>query len=102
MRTAKRSPIETTPPARRKEDEMTPKQQYDARKAERDKLKDMDHMVRERTSTLMMLDMLDRFVIAAERIADALEPSRTMATSSLVPDPNSASGFKVANTFGNQ
>jgi len=35
-------------------------------------------------------------------IADALEPSRAMATSSLVPDPNSASGFKVANTFGEE
>jgi len=52
---------------------MTPKEQYEARKAERNKLKDMDHQVRGRTEQLMMLDMMDRFVTAAERIADALE-----------------------------
>lgn len=54
---------------------MTPKEQYEARKTERAKLKDMDLMARERTSMLMMMDMLDRFVIATERIADALERS---------------------------
>lgn len=53
--------------------EMTPKQQYEARKAERAKLKDMEFQVRQRTETLMMMDMLDRFVTAAERIADAME-----------------------------
>lgn len=52
---------------------MTPKEQYEARKAERQKLKDMDFQVRARTEQLMMLDMMDRFVTAAERIADALE-----------------------------
>lgn len=52
---------------------MTPKQQYEARRAERNKLKDMDFQVRQRTETLMMIDMLDRFVTAAERIADAME-----------------------------
>lgn len=55
---------------------MTPKEQYEARKAERNKLKDMDYQVRERTEQMMMLDMLDRFVTAAERIADALERAR--------------------------
>lgn len=54
---------------------MTPKQQYEARKAERNKLKDMDFQVRQRTEQLMMLDMLDRFVTAVECIADALKPS---------------------------
>jgi len=78
---------------------MTPKQQYEARKAERQKLQDMDDEVRKRTEPLLMLDMLDRFVTAAERIADALERPQVQA-SNLVYDPNSASGFKVANTFG--
>lgn len=78
---------------------MTPKQQYDARKAERDKLKDMDYNLKSRTTEAMMLDMLDRFVTAAERIADALERP-TIPASTLTFDPNSASGFKVANTFG--
>lgn len=52
---------------------MTPKQQYDARKAERDKLKDMDYQIRQRTEQLMLLDTLDRFTTAVERIADAME-----------------------------
>lgn len=52
---------------------MTPKEQYEARKAERVKLKDMDCNVRARTTEVMMLDTLDRFVTAAERIADAME-----------------------------
>jgi len=52
---------------------MTPKEQYDARQEERRKLEDMDHQIRERTLTLMMLDTLDRFVTAVERIADAME-----------------------------
>lgn len=52
---------------------MTPKQQYEARKAERKKLNEMDYQLRERTTHEMMLDMLDRFVSAAERIADAME-----------------------------
>jgi len=54
-------------------EELTPKQRYEARKAERRKLKDMDYHVRERTEQVMMLDTLDRFVTAVERIADALE-----------------------------
>ncbi len=54
---------------------MTPKEQYEARKAERLKLKEMDAFVADKTSAVMMLDMLDRFVTAAERIADALEAS---------------------------
>lgn len=54
---------------------MTPKEQYEARKAERNKLKDLDWQVRQRTEQAMMLDILDRFVTATERIADALERS---------------------------
>lgn len=53
---------------------MTPKQQYEARKAEREKLRAEDAYVRSRTEQIMMLDMFDRFVTAVERIADALEP----------------------------
>jgi hypothetical protein len=56
---------------------MTPKEQYEARKAERDKLRNMEFEFKQRTETLMLLDMLDRFVTAAERIADALERGRT-------------------------
>jgi hypothetical protein len=51
----------------------TPKEQYEARKAARDKLRDMDVLIEQRTSQVMVLDMLDRFVMAAERIADAME-----------------------------
>lgn len=54
---------------------MTPKQEYEARKAERAKLKDMDYQLRSRTEQVIILDMLDRFVTATERIADALEAS---------------------------
>lgn len=59
---------------------MTPKEQYEARKAERNNLKDLDYQVRQRTEQLMMLDMLDRFVTAAERIADALEPVQVVGS----------------------
>lgn len=52
---------------------MTPKEQYESRKAERLKLKDMDYQFQKRTEDHMTLDMLDRFVTAVERIADALE-----------------------------
>lgn len=55
---------------------MTPKEQYEARKAERNKIKDMDYQVQRRTETLMLLDMVDRFVTAVEQIAAALEPSK--------------------------
>lgn len=51
---------------------MTPKQEYEARKAEREKLKDLDFQVRDRTETLMLIDMLDRLVTAVEQIAVAL------------------------------
>ncbi len=78
---------------------MTPKQQYEARKAERQKLSDMDALIREKTTMLMMLDLVDRFVTATERIADAMERPAA-PVSSLAFDPNSSSGFKVANTFG--
>jgi hypothetical protein len=55
---------------------MTPKEQYEWRKAERAKLRDMDTLTRDRASSAMMLDMVDRFVMAVERIADALENGR--------------------------
>lgn len=55
---------------------MTPKQKYDTRKAEREKLAQMDYAVQQRTEAVMVLDMLDRFVVAAERIADALEKTK--------------------------
>jgi hypothetical protein len=52
---------------------MTPKQQYEARKAERAKLKDMDHYARQRAEQDMTLDLMDRLTTALERIADAME-----------------------------
>lgn len=73
---------------------MTPKQQYEARKAAR-REKKMDLNAKETE----MIDMLDRFVTAAERIADALERP-VIPVSTFTFDPNSASGFKVANSFG--
>lgn len=48
---------------------MTPKEQYEARKAERQKLKDLEFNVRQRTEQAMMLDIFDRFVTAIELIA---------------------------------
>jgi len=77
---------------------MTPKEQYEARKAERKKLADMDYQLRQRTEQAMTLDMLDRFVTAAERIAAALEKPQLLPLANLTFDPNSSSGFKVANT----
>lgn len=52
---------------------MTPKEEYEARKAERQKLKGMEFQLRQATEGVMMLDTLDRFVTAVERIADVLE-----------------------------
>lgn len=52
---------------------MTPKEQYEARKAERKKLDGMGYQLRQRTESLMMLDMADRLVTAIERIADSLD-----------------------------
>lgn len=54
------------------EGNMTPKEEYEARKAERAKLKDLEFNVRQRTESVMMLDTFDRFVTAVERIADSL------------------------------
>lgn len=78
---------------------MTPKEQYEARKAERNKLKDLDYQVRQRTEQLMMLDMLDRFVTAAERIADALERPVVASSTQFGVAPV---GFGVANSFGDR
>lgn len=77
---------------------MTPKQQYEARKVERQKLKDLDYQVRQREEQIATLDMLDRFVTAVERIADAMD--RTTTSAGMAFDPDSASGFRVANSFG--
>lgn len=58
---------------------MTPKEQYEARKAERKErrarleYKHSESEIREQET----LDMLDRFVTAAERIAEALERPST-------------------------
>lgn len=52
---------------------MTPKEAYEARKAERAKLKDMEYQAKQAAESLMLLDTFDRFVTAVERIADAME-----------------------------
>lgn len=54
---------------------MTPKEQYEARRAERRKLSDEQHDYQERQKQegLHTMDLLDRFVTAIERIADGLE-----------------------------
>jgi hypothetical protein len=77
---------------------MTPKEQYEARKAERKQKRENAHTQNEERE-MDLMELLDRFVTAAERIADALERPKVQA-SNLTFDPNSASGFKVANTFG--
>lgn len=51
---------------------VTPKEQYEARKAERQKLKDMSLELQHRTEQVLILDMLDRFVTAVEAIALAM------------------------------
>lgn len=51
---------------------MTPKQQYEARKAEREKLKDIDFNIQKRMETMAMLDLVDRFVTAIEQIAASM------------------------------
>jgi len=74
---------------------MTPKQEYEARKAAR-REKKLDANAKESE----MVDLLDRFVTAVERIADAMERPQLLPMPNLTFDPNSASGFKVANTYG--
>lgn len=64
---------------------MTPKQEYDARKAERAKLKDMDYQLQQRTEQVMMLDTFDRFVTAVERIADAMTVPKLPAATGPAP-----------------
>ena len=54
----------------------TPKEQYEERKAQRAKLKDLEYQEHQRTESIMSLDMMDRFVTAVERIADALEANK--------------------------
>jgi hypothetical protein len=52
---------------------MTPKEAYDARKAQRDNLRNLDAALRARTEACMMLDMVDRFVTAVESITEAIK-----------------------------
>lgn len=75
---------------------MTPKQEYEARKAAR-REKKLDANAKESE----MVDLLDRFVTAVERIADAMErPQLPPLNAGLTFDPNSSSGFRVANSYG--
>lgn len=56
---------------------MTPKEQYEARKAGRQQRAEkmhLDYQARKRIEDADIIDLLDRFVTAVERIAVALEP----------------------------
>jgi len=68
---------------------MSPKEQYDARKAERDKLAKMDAQIAERVTAIMALDIADRLVTALELIATALAIRATSgpSTSPAAPSP---------------
>lgn len=66
----------------------TPKEQYEARKAERKRLRETDYQTQKRGEEDMMLDCFDRFATALERIADALERPK-VSTSNLVFNPGS-------------
>lgn len=66
---------------------MTPKEQYEARKAER-KAKLADQRYRESEAAKKdteFMDMLDRFVTAVERIADAREEEAKFLITPLKP-----------------
>ena len=52
---------------------MTPNEQYEARKAERAKWKDLDYQNRQMMEGAAIFDSLDRIATAFERIADAME-----------------------------
>lgn len=60
---------------------MTPKEAYEFRKDERAKYKELDGLVRSRTEVIAVLDVLDRFVTAVERIADVMESGSVSSTS---------------------
>lgn len=52
---------------------MTPKEQYEARKAERDRRRELEGQLgRHKERDDEIIEILDRFVTATERIADAL------------------------------
>lgn len=51
---------------------MTPKQMYEARKAERDSRRAATHAEHERKD-IETVDLIDRLVTAIERVADSLE-----------------------------
>ena len=55
---------------------MTPKEQYEARKAERKRIAEEmknNYTLRQQRTDEWMFDMLDRFVTAVERIAEVME-----------------------------
>lgn len=58
---------------------MTPKEQYEARKAERAKLKDLEYQARQMTEQALTMDIFDRFVMAVEKIADSMATQATTA-----------------------
>jgi len=55
--------------------ELTPKEKYEGRKAERESKRKLEEELGRHhdKKEAMMEDLIDRFVTAAERIADALE-----------------------------
>lgn len=49
------------------------KEQYEARKKEREKLSELDFQLRQKQEQLLTLDMLDRFVTAVELLAESVQ-----------------------------
>jgi len=56
--------------------ELTPKERYEARKAERNKRREAREILGSDQKDILFEDLIDRFVTAVERIADAMESRR--------------------------
>lgn len=52
--------------------DLTPKQKYEARKAERKAWQNLEYQKRQITETLAIMDFVDRFVTAHEQLVEAV------------------------------
>lgn len=55
---------------------MTPKEQYEARKADRNKRREAKEVLDESDNDLELIELMDRMATAFERIADAMERAK--------------------------
>jgi hypothetical protein len=55
---------------------MTPKEQYEARKADRNKRREAKEVLDESDKDIELLETLDRMATAFERIAEAMETAK--------------------------